>query len=216
MRLPVGELKEVSQLANPSLHLKVNLTRSSCSIICARMSSEKRPLDESYWVEPGRFLAGEYPGHFDPEQARRRLDGFLESGFDTFIDLTKQGEVYPYAKILSEQAQAYEVAAQYYRFPIGDFGLPSPAQMRAILDQIDESLGAGRRVFLHCWGGIGRTGTTVGCYLVRHGLDGEQALHQLAEWWQAVPKSRLHPFSPETREQVNFVLAWDKYEDPRR
>jgi predicted protein tyrosine phosphatase len=109
----------------------------------------------------------------------------------------------------------YEVHAQYYRFPIGDFGLPSPAQMKAILDQIDESLGAGRRIYLHCWGGIGRTGTTVGCYLVRHGLDGEQALRQLAEWWQAVPKSRIHPFSPETREQVNFVLAWDNYEDRR-
>lgn len=179
------------------------------------MRSEKRPLDESYWVEPGRFLAGEYPGHLDPEQARRRLDGFLEADFDTFIDLTKPGEVYPYAKILSEQAQAYEVAAQYYRFPIGDFGLPSPSQMKAILDQIDESLRAGRRIYLHCWGGIGRTGTTVGCYLVRHGLDGEQALRQLAEWWRDVPKSRLHPFSPETREQVNFVLAWDRYEDFR-
>jgi hypothetical protein len=177
------------------------------------MSNEILPIDESYWVEPGRFLAGEYPGRFDPEQTRRRLDAFLEAGFDTFIDLTKQGEVYPYAKILSEQAQAYEISAQYYRFPIGDFGLPSPAQMKAILDQIDESLGTGRKIFLHCWGGIGRTGTTVGCYLVHRGLDGEQALRQLAEWWQDVPKSRIHPFSPETREQVNFVLDWARYEN---
>jgi hypothetical protein len=178
------------------------------------MSKDKRPIDESYWVTRGRFLAGEYPGHFDPELARRRLDAFLEAGFDTFIDLTKQGEVSPYANILSEQAQAYEVKAQYYRFPIGDFGLPSIAQMKAILDQIDENLGAGRRIYLHCWGGIGRTGTTVGCYLVRHGLGGEQALRQLAEWWRDVPKSRIHPFSPETREQANFVLDWARYENP--
>jgi polymorphic toxin system DSP-PTPase phosphatase-like protein len=179
------------------------------------MSNDKRPITESYWVEPGRFLAGEYPGHFDSEQARRRLDALIESGFDTFIDLTRQHEVHPYAKILGEQAQAYGVSAQHYRFPIGDFGLPSAAQMMAILDQIDESLAAGRKVYLHCWGGIGRTGTAVGCYLVRQGLDGDQALHQLAQWWQGVPKSRIHPYSPETREQMNFILDWARYENSR-
>jgi hypothetical protein len=179
------------------------------------MSEDKRPIAESYWVKSGRFLAGEYPGHYDLEQARRRLDAFLDAGFDTFIDLTKQGEMSPYAKILSEQAQAYGVDVQYYRFPIGDFGLPSPAQMMSILDQIDESLAAGRKVYLHCWGGIGRTGTTVGCYLVRQGRNGDDALHQLATWWQEVPKSRIHPYSPETREQVNFVLNWTRYEQSR-
>lgn len=178
------------------------------------MSDDQRPIAESYWVQPGRFLAGEYPGHFDSERARRRLDAFLEAGFDTFIDLTRQGEMNPYAKILSEQGQAYGVHTQYFRFPIGDYGLPSPALMKAILDQVDESLGAGRKIYLHCWGGIGRTGTSVGCYLVRHGLNGEQSLRQLAEWWQEVPKSRIHPSSPETREQVNFVLDWARFETP--
>jgi hypothetical protein len=180
------------------------------------MSDDQRPIAESYWVKPGRFLAGEYPGHFDPEQTRWRLDALLEGGFDTFIDLTKQGEVYPYAKILGEQAQAYGVNAQYYRFPIGDFGLPSPAQMMAILDQVDESLESNHKIYLHCWGGIGRTGTTVGCYLVRQGLDGEAALRQLANWWQEVPKSRIHPRSPETREQVDFILDWSRYENTKK
>jgi hypothetical protein len=179
------------------------------------MSDDTRPIAESYWVKPGRFLAGEYPGHFDTEQARRRLDAFIETGFDTFIDLTRQGELYPYAKILNEQAQVYDVSIQYYRFPIGDFGLPSAAQMISILDQIEAALHEGRKVYLHCWGGIGRTGTTVGCYLVRQGLDGNGALRQLAEWWQEVPKSRLHRHSPETVEQANFVLDWAKYENAR-
>jgi hypothetical protein len=177
------------------------------------MNDDKQPIAESYWVEPGRFLAGEYPGHYDAEQARWRLDAFIEAGFDTFIDLTKQGEVHPYAKILSEEARIYDVSVQHYRFPIGDFGLPSAVQMMSILDQIEESLSAGRKVYLHCWGGIGRTGTTVGCYLVRQGRDGHEALRQLAEWWQEVPKSRIHPQSPETREQVDFVLDWARHEN---
>lgn len=178
------------------------------------MSELPPPLPESYWVEPGRLLAGEYPGHYNEEQARRRIDALLEAGMDTFIDLTRQGEVSAYSEILEEQSRAYGVVAQHHRFPIGDFGLPTSGQMRTILDRIDESLAAGRRVYLHCWGGIGRTGTTVGCYLVRHGLDGEKALRQLGEWWQGVPKSRIHPHSPETLEQAAFVHDWAGQEDP--
>ena len=172
------------------------------------MSNIPRPMIESYWVEPGRLLAGEYPGHYYDELARRRIDALIQAGFDTFIDLTQQGELHPYSEILREQSSAYRLDAAYFRFPIGDFGLPSAGQMKAILDQIDESLRLGRKVYLHCWGGIGRTGTTVGCYLVRHGLSGDEALRQLAEWWQEVPKSQIHPRSPETREQAAFVRSW--------
>ena len=57
-------------------------------------------------------------------------------------------------------------------------------------------------------GGIGRTGTVIGCHLVRHGYDGEQALAQLAYWWESVEKSNRSPRSPETNEQVNMVRDW--------
>lgn len=174
--------------------------------------SSKRPITEAYWVEPGRFLAGEYPGRFDTEQTRRRLDALIEAGFDTFIDLTRESENIPYKSILFEQSQAHGIEPRYHRFAIGDFGLPTPELMRTILDKIDESLAAGRSVYVHCWGGIGRTGTTVGCYLVRRGRDGEQALRQLAEWWREVPKSRIHPRSPETSEQAAFIRSWAMHE----
>jgi hypothetical protein len=172
----------------------------------------RRPIPESYWVEEDRFLAGEYPGHFDVETARKRLDALIAAGFDTFIDLTKPNETTPYFRILEEQSQAHDVEIRHHRFAIGDFGLPTPELMRSLLDQIDESLRAGRKVYLHCWGGIGRTGTTVGCYLVRRGLNGEDALHQLAAWWREVPKSGIHPRSPETQEQADFILGWAQYE----
>lgn len=180
------------------------------------MTDLQRPIPESYWVEPGHFLAGEYPGQYEAELTRKRVDALIEAGFNTFIDLTKAGETFPYANILHEQANAYERAVTHDRFPIGDFGLPTPGQMNAILDRIEESLQAGRKIYLHCWGGIGRTGTTVGCYLVRHGKTGEQALDQLSAWWREVPKSRYHPQSPETREQVNFVRRWKEHDAKRR
>jgi len=173
---------------------------------------EYRPIPESYWVETGRLLAGEYPGHFDGEIARKRIDSLLEAGFDTFIDLTKPDETSPYFRILLEQSTVYSVDVRHHQFPIGDFGLPTSGKMTSILNTIDKELQAGRKIYLHCWGGIGRTGTTVGCYLVRRGLTGEEALHQLAEWWKTVPKSLIHPQSPETREQVNFIRNWAKHE----
>lgn len=172
----------------------------------------ERPIPESYWVEPGRWLAGEYPGHFDGERTRQRIDALIEAGFDTFIDLTRHNENPPYIRMLFDEAKAYNVEITYHRFPIGDFGLPTPEQMKSILNRIDESLQAGHKIYLHCWGGIGRTGTTVGCYLVRRGRTGEEALNQLAEWWKTVPKSRYHPQSPETQPQVDFIRNWAEQE----
>ncbi|MGZ9165735.1 MAG: protein-tyrosine phosphatase family protein [Anaerolineales bacterium] len=174
--------------------------------------AEPLPIPESYWVEPGRLLAGEYPGGFDGELTRKHIHALLEAGFDTFIDLTGPNETLAYAQMLFDEARTYEVEVEYYRFPIEDFGLPSPEQMKSILDRMDERLQAGHKMYLHCWGGIGRTGTTVGCYLVRHGRTGEEALKQLAKWWKKVPKSYYHPRSPETQEQADFIRHWSEHE----
>lgn len=172
-----------------------------------------RPIPESYWVEPDQLLAGEYPAEFDTELTRKLIDALIETGFNTFIDLTQPNETVAYLRILLDEAKLYDVQVKHYRFPISDFGLPTPGQMKSILDTIDASLQAGRKIYLHCWGGIGRTGTTVGCYLVRRGKTGEEALRQLAEWWRTVPKSHIHPRSPETHEQAEFIRNWSKYEN---
>lgn len=178
------------------------------------MNKDSRlPLPESYWVEPDRLLAGEYPGRFEDELTRKRIDALIEARFHTFIDLTQPHENIPYQHILEEEAKLYETEVKYHRFPVGDFGLPTPGQMKSILDTIDSSLQAGKKIYLHCWGGIGRTGTTVGCYLVRRGKTGEEALRQLADWWRRVPKSHFHPRSPETPEQVEFIRTWAKFEN---
>jgi hypothetical protein len=170
-----------------------------------------RPIPESYWVISGCLLAGEYPGApFAPEITRRRLDAFIEAGFNTIINLTRENEVADYTHLLLEQAGYYGVAQECLRFPIGDFGLPTHQLMIEILDAIDFALNRGRKVYLHCYGGIGRTGTTVGCFLVRHGYTGQQALQELAGWWRNVPKSARHPHSPETHQQEDFILHWSE------
>jgi protein tyrosine/serine phosphatase len=176
------------------------------------MQKPSRPIPESYWVEPDQLLAGEYPAQFDPEATRKRIDALLQAGFNTFIDLTRPNETVTYVRMLLDEAKLYDVEVKHHRFAIGDFGLPTPELMTTILNTLDAEMKAGRKIYLHCWGGIGRTGTTVGCYLVRRGKTGEEALRQLAEWWQTVPKSRVHVRSPETREQAEFIRNWAQHE----
>jgi hypothetical protein len=172
------------------------------------MTDLERPIPESYWVEPGRLLAGEYPAAAFVGRTRERLGRMLDAGINTFIDLTVPNELPPYLPILLEEASQRNIEVRYNRFTIMDRSIPIRGIMNAILNSIDRSLLEGRNIYVHCWGGVGRTGTTVGCYLVRHGLSGEQALAQLAEWWKDVPKSAYNPRSPETDMQVEFILKW--------
>lgn len=169
----------------------------------------RRPHPNTYWVIPGRFLAGEYPGAYRPAVASQRLSDYLTAGITFFLDLTQPHDgLEPYAQLLAAEGAQLGRQTHYVRMPIYDMSVPTPAQMVAILDAIDNALNAGQNVYVHCWGGIGRTGTVVGCHLVRHGFTGDAALDRIAFWWQSVEKANRCPRSPETNEQVNFVRDW--------
>lgn len=141
-----------------------------------------------YWVVPGRLCAGEYP--------LEQLDLLQAAGIDTFVDLTEEGEygVPAYAGLID--------GVEYVRFAIPDRGVPEPERMNAILDYVDGSLAEGRTVYVHCLGGIGRTGMTVACHLIRGGSSAEAALASIAEWRGDGIRS------PETDEQRRFVEGW--------
>ena len=89
---------------------------------------------------------------------------------------------------------------------------PSPKSSKvtvAILDAIDYHIEQGHIVYLHCWGGVGRTGVIVGCWLARHGYKGQAALDRLQNLWRKCPKSAYRN-SPETREQEQYILRWEE------
>jgi hypothetical protein len=73
--------------------------------------------------------------------------------------------------------------------------------MLEILDELDAALDEGRRVYLHCRAGIGRTNVVVGCWLARRGYTGEAALDRLNALWQSSSRARPWPYVPETGEQ---------------
>jgi protein tyrosine phosphatase len=163
----------------------------------------------SYWVLPGKFLAGEYPGSRSfEEEMHLKLENLLEIGVTCFIDLTQPGELNPYENSLSTQALRWGKRVDHLRFPIQDFGCPKPQDMKRILDTIDSVLAKEEVIYLHCWGGIGRTGTVVGCFLVRHGKTGQEALDLIADLRKDIPDSWRR--SPESDEQWEMVLHWEE------
>lgn len=164
------------------------------------------PFPDSYWVMPGKLLAGEYPGAMEEHTARKKLIRLLQSGVNAILNLTEEGELVEYHPWLQEEAADLGLEVDFKRMPVVDFSVPGVVEMIRILDQIDEWLNAGKTVYVHCFGGIGRTGTVVGCYLVRKGMQPEEALQRVAELRYGTPDGWKR--SPETEEQRQFVLNW--------
>lgn len=166
------------------------------------------PIPDSYWVIPGKLLAGEYPGALDPEEACVKLRRFLSAGVTYFLDLTEEGELDPYVTTLQEEATNLQIPVTHRRMPIPDYHTPTVEGMRAILAAIDGALSAGQVVYVHCWGGIGRTGTVVGCWLVEQGMSGKEALAQIQRLRQGTPDGWKR--SPETEAQTSMVWGWGR------
>lgn len=175
------------------------------------MPDKARPFPMSYWVRPGRLMAGFYPGDLAPAQARIKQRALLGARVTDIWDLVHPSDhLEPYAALLSEEAAALGLRVERHAAPIRDLSAPSPDQLRQTLDGIDAALEQGRVVYVHCWGGIGRTGVVVGAWLVRHGMTGEEALAFIARQVQETPNA--HRVSPETHEQRALVLAWREHE----
>jgi protein-tyrosine phosphatase len=78
--------------------------------------------------------------------------------------------------------------------------------MTKILNTIQEEIAAGRPVYVHCWGGVGRTGTVIGCWLVEQGLSGAAAIDRIAELRKNTPDGSKR--SPQTDEQCRYICEW--------
>jgi hypothetical protein len=172
------------------------------------------PFERSYWVEPGRLLAGFYPGDSDPVEADDKLQALLDCGVSRVFNLMESKETdhsgrrfAAYQSRLQRLAQACGRAVSCVRFPIKDRSVPSFATMRRILDALETALSSGDTVYVHCWGGRGRTGTVTGSHLRRTlGLGGAETLARLRELTGHNPDA-FWP-APEMPGQRDFVEQW--------
>ena len=159
------------------------------------------PLPESYWVAPDKFLAGEHPCKpmFEINH-QSRLQSLLDLGIQLFIDLTEGQD---YSSLIEELNFGLNGNPIYIRHPVTDYTAPGMQQMVTILNTIDTAIHAGKKVYVHCFAGHGRTGTVVGCYLARHGITGKAALEQIKYL-----RKDLIGESPETDLQKIMVVNW--------
>jgi ADP-ribosyl-[dinitrogen reductase] hydrolase len=135
----------------------------------------------AWWVEPGRILAGEYPG--SPESAHHefKLTALADAGIDTIIDLTLDAEgLASYGRGWSELGKWRGRDLKRLHYPIFDCDVTTPERYDAIVADIEADLAADRGVYIHCWGGVGRTGTVVGWWHVSRGATAAEALAKIA------------------------------------
>jgi protein tyrosine phosphatase len=116
-------------------------------------------------------MAGCYPGSTKEENAHKRIEGLLDHGIRHVINLMETFETNhsvspfsPYEPIMESIADTKGLALSFERMPIRDLNIPTKEEMKNILDAIDMNIDNHKPVYVHCWGGRGRTGTVVGCY----------------------------------------------------
>ena len=142
-------------------------------------------MSESFWIEEGLVLAGRYPH-------QGTLPGLLAAGVTLFVDLTNDRDP-TYERLLPDGVRRVNV-------PFADFTAGSEELVSRALDAIDGELARGGLPYVHCVWGCGRTGTVIGCRLVRHGRSPEDAM--------ALIRERSGRDCPETDEQRAMIRTW--------
>lgn len=174
------------------------------SLPTRRNLTPDRPLSNSYWVLPGRLLAGEHPAVIDRAESRDRIGRLRLANLTSYIDLTEPGEQPEYRHLLAKRAE-------YVRSSIVDCAVPhNVTQTIELIRLIRVALAAKRGVYVHCRAGIGRTALVIGCYLADEEGDGDAALERVNLLWRQSARAQTWPRVPQTPEQADYIRRWPK------
>ena len=168
-----------------------------------RRVNNRRPIENSYEVTKNIY-AGEYPRNKDEDSSYVKMKQFESFGITHFVDLTETGELQPYEHLLYN-------GAKRLRFPIKDESIPqSTESVRGLIAKITKAIKGNpkAKVYIHCWGGVGRTGLVVGCLLGELYKEGyDETLKRLEQLFAVCPKSAKR-HTPETAEQHKFIASY--------
>lgn len=152
-------------------------------------------VDESIW-------AGEYPvWEWDRTIRQRQLKLYTDFGISIFVDLTEEGEMPPYSCFLTGNIHRYA-------FPIKNGSVPDDIDglshlLHVISEKRQESPDS--KIYIHCVGGVGRTGMIVACYYIYfYGISADESMALLRQRFAYHGRSAWMQ-TPETAEQEEFI-----------
>ena len=157
------------------------------------------PLDESNWVIPCKFIAGAFPGYTLDSENNNSLIKLLNCGVNRFVCMQEEydplakesewrntGTMYkknlilrPYfadvQKILQTKTdhptlKTDVVEAAFDHCPIKDGGIVADEIVFDLAKKLVDAIHNGDVIYLHCWGGHGRTGVMV-CLILHLGVQ---------------------------------------------
>ena len=157
----------------------------------------------AWWVEPGAVLAGEFPGHVDDVRAAEKVNLLVDYGVRTFVDLTTPAdnlEQYEHQVTTAASHRGLDVRRESH--PIPDLDVIDHDGYDRIVAAIREAQHRGG-VYVHCWGGVGRTATVIGSLLIDQGFDYETTVAKIADLRAGTRKA--HRPAPETDLQRDIL-----------
>ena len=137
----------------------------------------------------GRLICGPRPAR----PFRAGVATLLDAGVSTIACLLADHEM------PAELVAAYETSAvEMVRYPIADFGQPADT-LSTFVDDLLARLRAGQTIYLHCFAGLGRTGTVLACLLKAAGAADDPV---------ALVRTIYDARALETEEQQQFTRAF--------
>jgi len=195
------------------------------------------PTDESNWVIPGHLLVGAYPADVDNQVHKAVLKSILACGINTFVCLQKEYDhtscnpddwrngtkIRPYIEdahtICETETMTPPDNLSFIHVPIADCDVTSDSIVSQVAEELCWKLLAGDVLYIHCWGGHGRTGTFVAVILgMLYKLSKVEALKR-TQLYHDLRKIPLDVPSPQTfsqRMQVLRILDGVKNKPPPR
>jgi len=162
-----------------------------------------------YWVISNKLLAGAIPASAGLDGTKSKIGDLKSKDISAIINLMETDErdkignpFFDYTPI------ANELGIEVLRFPIKDVSIPTKENMKAIISTINDLLARNKKVYIHCWGGIGRTGTVVGCFLIQQKIATKTTVISLINELKQHSIKLSERISPETEEQMSFVENW--------
>jgi len=138
-------------------------------------------IDNFGWLEGGGIAGSSLPR--SPEQVR----WLHEQGVAAIVSL------HPVS--LQVQDEIARLRMAHKALLVQDMGVPDDGQIEEFLQFVGQQERMGRACLVHCYAGIGRTGTMLALYLVSKGADAQEAIDRLGGLQTESQQALIHDFA---------------------